>query len=93
VIDATPEEQNQAVHALSDRLRAEGKRAYVVRMANDEDLAPDVIGYIECFCEIVEQSRDLDRPRRASNWANGPWEAPSESWASPRPIGSRIFPD
>jgi len=59
VIDSTPEEQNQAVYALSDRLRAEGKRVSVVRMANDEDLAPDVIGYIECFCEIVEQSRAL----------------------------------
>jgi 1-aminocyclopropane-1-carboxylate deaminase/D-cysteine desulfhydrase-like pyridoxal-dependent ACC family enzyme len=60
VIDATQEEQNQALYALSDRLRARGKKPYVVRMANDEDLAPDVIAYIECFCEIVEQARALD---------------------------------
>ncbi len=60
VIDATPEEQHQAVYALSEHLRARGKRPYVARMANDEDLAPDVIAYIECFCEIVEQSRAMD---------------------------------
>ncbi len=59
VIDATPEEQNRALYALSDRLRARGKRPRVVRMANDEDLAPDVIAYTECFCEIVEQSSAL----------------------------------
>jgi 1-aminocyclopropane-1-carboxylate deaminase/D-cysteine desulfhydrase-like pyridoxal-dependent ACC family enzyme len=59
VIDATPEEQNQALHALSDRLEAQGKKPRVVRMANDEDLAPDVIAYVECFCEIVEQSEAL----------------------------------
>jgi 1-aminocyclopropane-1-carboxylate deaminase/D-cysteine desulfhydrase-like pyridoxal-dependent ACC family enzyme len=59
VIDATPDEQHRAVYALSDRLRDQGKRPYVVRMANDKDLAPDVIAYIECFCEIVEQSQAL----------------------------------
>ena len=60
VIDAAPEEQNQALYALSDRLKAQGKRPRVVRMANDDDLAPDVIAYLECFCEIVEQSEDLN---------------------------------
>ena len=59
VIDATPEEQNQALYALSDRLEAQGKKPRVVRMANDEDLAPDVIAYLECFCEIVAQSEAL----------------------------------
>jgi 1-aminocyclopropane-1-carboxylate deaminase/D-cysteine desulfhydrase-like pyridoxal-dependent ACC family enzyme len=59
VIDATPEEQNQALYALSDQLKAQGKRPRVVRMANDEDLAPDVIAYLECFCEIVEQAKAL----------------------------------
>jgi 1-aminocyclopropane-1-carboxylate deaminase/D-cysteine desulfhydrase-like pyridoxal-dependent ACC family enzyme len=59
VIDATLDEQNQALYALSDRLTAQGKKPRVVRMANDEDLAPDVIAYVECFCEIVEQSQAL----------------------------------
>jgi 1-aminocyclopropane-1-carboxylate deaminase/D-cysteine desulfhydrase-like pyridoxal-dependent ACC family enzyme len=59
VIDATIDEQRQAMYDLADTLRKEGRRPYVARMANDDNLAPDTLAYTECFCEIVEQSREL----------------------------------
>jgi 1-aminocyclopropane-1-carboxylate deaminase/D-cysteine desulfhydrase-like pyridoxal-dependent ACC family enzyme len=49
------EEQKKAMHDLADELRAAGKKPFVARMAADEDLAPDVVGYVECFREIDEQ--------------------------------------
>jgi len=63
VIDsADPEHtlQRTRIFALADELRKEGKKPYVVRMANDQDLSSDVISYVNCFCEIVEQCHELN---------------------------------
>jgi len=59
IIDATPDEQRKAIYRLAEELKEKGKRPFVVRMANDEDLSPDVIAYADCFCEIVEQCSEL----------------------------------
>ena len=59
VIDADPEGQAAAMYRLASKLEGQGKHPVVVRMANDSDLTPDVAAYIECFCEIVEQSEAL----------------------------------
>lgn len=59
IITATPEEQREAMYKLAEELKAKGKRPFVTRMANDEDLSPDVISYANCFCEIVEQCEEL----------------------------------
>jgi 1-aminocyclopropane-1-carboxylate deaminase/D-cysteine desulfhydrase-like pyridoxal-dependent ACC family enzyme len=59
IIRGGEEEQRKAMYDLADRLRAEGKKPFVARMASDEDLAPDVIGYVECFREIAEQCAEL----------------------------------
>jgi 1-aminocyclopropane-1-carboxylate deaminase/D-cysteine desulfhydrase-like pyridoxal-dependent ACC family enzyme len=55
IIRGGEEEQKKAMEDLAERLRTEGKKPFVARMASDEDLAPDVIGYVECFREIAEQ--------------------------------------
>ena len=55
IIRGGEDEQKRAMRDLADRLKAEGKKPFVARMANDEDLAPDVIGYVECYREIAEQ--------------------------------------
>jgi len=59
VLDASLDEQRQAMYDLAESLRDQGKRPFVVRMANDEDLTPDVVSYVDCFVEIVEQCNDL----------------------------------
>ena len=59
VIDADPAGQSGAMYTLAKRLESRGKRPVVVRMANDSDLTPDVAAYVECFCEIMEQSEAL----------------------------------
>jgi D-cysteine desulfhydrase family pyridoxal phosphate-dependent enzyme len=59
VIDATTEEQADAMYALAENLKKQGKKPYVVRLAQDKDLSPDVAAYADCFCEIVEQSQGL----------------------------------
>ncbi|MFQ5796186.1 MAG: D-cysteine desulfhydrase family protein, partial [Candidatus Bipolaricaulia bacterium] len=59
VIDATREEQRNALYDLAEELKKQGKHPLVVRMANDEDLSPDVVAYIDCFCEIMEQCNEL----------------------------------
>jgi len=59
IIDASPDEQRKAIYRLAEELKEKGKRPFVVRMANDEDLSPDVIAYADCFCEIVEQCSEL----------------------------------
>ena len=56
IIDADTEGQRAAIYDLAEELRGRGKRPFVVRMADDSDLTPDVVAYVECFCEIVEQS-------------------------------------
>jgi 1-aminocyclopropane-1-carboxylate deaminase/D-cysteine desulfhydrase-like pyridoxal-dependent ACC family enzyme len=47
------------MYKLAKELEKEGKRPFVARLANDKDLSPDVISYVKCFCEIVEQSQEL----------------------------------
>jgi 1-aminocyclopropane-1-carboxylate deaminase/D-cysteine desulfhydrase-like pyridoxal-dependent ACC family enzyme len=55
IVRGGEDEQKKAMYDLADRLRAEGKKPFVARMANDADLTPDVIGYVECYREIAEQ--------------------------------------
>lgn len=59
IIDATLSEQREAIYHLANELKKKGKHPFVVRMANDRDLSPDVIAYAECFCEIMEQCDEL----------------------------------
>jgi 1-aminocyclopropane-1-carboxylate deaminase/D-cysteine desulfhydrase-like pyridoxal-dependent ACC family enzyme len=47
------------MYKLAEDLKKKGKRPFVARMANDEDLTPDVIAYANCFCEILEQCEEL----------------------------------
>jgi D-cysteine desulfhydrase family pyridoxal phosphate-dependent enzyme len=60
IIDATAKEQGKSMYDLAKKLKKEGKRPYVVRLAQDNDLSPDVLAYTDCFCEIVEQCQSLD---------------------------------
>jgi len=59
LITATADQQRKAMYDLAEELRAKGRKPYVVRMANNEDLSFDVLSYVNCFCEIVRQCRDL----------------------------------
>lgn len=59
IIDATTEEQAKAMYDLAKELEEKGRRPYVVRLAQDKDLSPDVISYVNCFCEITEQAQEL----------------------------------
>jgi 1-aminocyclopropane-1-carboxylate deaminase/D-cysteine desulfhydrase-like pyridoxal-dependent ACC family enzyme len=59
IIDADPQGQREAIYALAGDLKEKGKRPFVVRMADDKDLTLDVLSYVECFCEMVEQCREL----------------------------------
>jgi len=55
VIDANEEAQRKAIFALAEELKSRGKNPFVTRMAAQEDLIPDVIAYVDCFCELQEQ--------------------------------------
>ena len=55
VIDANEEAQRKAIFALAEELKSRGKKPFVTRMAAQEDLIPDVIAYVDCFCELEEQ--------------------------------------
>jgi len=55
VIDANEEAQRKAIFALAEELKSRGKKPFVTRMAAQEDLIPDVIAYVDCFCELQEQ--------------------------------------
>lgn len=59
IISANEEEQRKAIYDLAAKLKKMGKRPFVVRMANDSDLTPDVVAYVDCFCEIVEQCDEM----------------------------------
>ncbi len=59
IIDTDPDGQRAAIYRLAGDLEKHGKRPFVVRMADDSDLTPDVVAYVECFCEIMEQSGAL----------------------------------
>jgi L-cysteate sulfo-lyase len=59
LIEATADQQRKAMYDLAEELRRRGKKPYVVRMANNEDLSFDVLSYTNCFCEISQQCRKL----------------------------------
>jgi 1-aminocyclopropane-1-carboxylate deaminase/D-cysteine desulfhydrase-like pyridoxal-dependent ACC family enzyme len=59
VIDTDPAGQSDAMYTLAKTLEGQGKHPVVVRMANGSNLTPDVAAYVECFCEIMEQSEAL----------------------------------
>jgi 1-aminocyclopropane-1-carboxylate deaminase/D-cysteine desulfhydrase-like pyridoxal-dependent ACC family enzyme len=59
VIAGGPAEQREAMFALAERLRGQGRRPQVLRMAEDRDLSPDVIAYVDCFRELDEQCAAL----------------------------------
>jgi 1-aminocyclopropane-1-carboxylate deaminase/D-cysteine desulfhydrase-like pyridoxal-dependent ACC family enzyme len=60
ILDVPMEQLAGPMYKLADKLKSQGKKPYVVRIANDKDLSPDVISYAECFCEIVEQSQEFN---------------------------------
>jgi L-cysteate sulfo-lyase len=47
------------MYELADELRRKGRKPYVVRMANNEDLSFDIVSYVDCFCEIAQQCGKL----------------------------------
>jgi 1-aminocyclopropane-1-carboxylate deaminase/D-cysteine desulfhydrase-like pyridoxal-dependent ACC family enzyme len=55
IIDADAETQSQEIYALAEELKKKGKKPFVVRLAAQDDLTPDVVSYVNCFCEIQEQ--------------------------------------
>ncbi len=59
IINASAEEQRRAMYDLAEELKKKGKKPFVARMAADEDLSSDVIAYVNCFCEIVEQCKEM----------------------------------
>jgi len=59
VITADENGQRKAIYQLAEKLRQKGKKPFVARMASDQDLTPDVVAYINCFCEMVEQCNEL----------------------------------
>jgi 1-aminocyclopropane-1-carboxylate deaminase/D-cysteine desulfhydrase-like pyridoxal-dependent ACC family enzyme len=59
LIQATADQQRQAMHELAEELRSKGRKPYVVRMANSEDLSLDAASYVDCFCEIARQCGEL----------------------------------
>jgi 1-aminocyclopropane-1-carboxylate deaminase/D-cysteine desulfhydrase-like pyridoxal-dependent ACC family enzyme len=59
LIEATAGEQRKAMYDLAEQLKRKGRKPYVVRMANNEDLSFDIISYVNCFCEIVRQCGSL----------------------------------
>jgi D-cysteine desulfhydrase family pyridoxal phosphate-dependent enzyme len=59
IINATEEEQRKAMYDLAEELKRKGKKPFVARMASERDLTPDVIAYVNCFCEIQEQCNEL----------------------------------
>ena len=59
LITATADQQRKAMYDLAEDLRRKGRKPYVVRMANNEDLSFDIISYVNCFCEIVQQCGEV----------------------------------
>jgi 1-aminocyclopropane-1-carboxylate deaminase/D-cysteine desulfhydrase-like pyridoxal-dependent ACC family enzyme len=60
VIDADDQRQRKAIYELAEELKNKGKKPFVTRMAAQEDLIPDVVAYVDCFCEMQEQCEALD---------------------------------
>lgn len=59
VIEADTKKQRKAIFDLAEDLRRKGKKPFVVRMAGEDSLIPDVVSYVTCFCEILEQCDTL----------------------------------
>jgi 1-aminocyclopropane-1-carboxylate deaminase/D-cysteine desulfhydrase-like pyridoxal-dependent ACC family enzyme len=59
IIDADEEKQRRVMYELADALKRKGKKPFVTRMASDDDLSPDVVSYVKCFCEMQEQCDSL----------------------------------
>jgi len=55
VVTADEETQRNAMYELAEELKKKGKKPFVARMAAQDDLTPDVIAYVNCFCELEEQ--------------------------------------
>jgi L-cysteate sulfo-lyase len=55
LIEATADQQRQAMYDLAEELRRQGRKPYVVRMANNQDLSFDIVSYVNCFCELEQQ--------------------------------------
>ncbi len=60
LIEATADQQRKAMYELAEELRRKGRKPYVVRMANNEDLSFDILSYVNCFCELEQQCGRLD---------------------------------
>jgi 1-aminocyclopropane-1-carboxylate deaminase/D-cysteine desulfhydrase-like pyridoxal-dependent ACC family enzyme len=59
LIEGTADRQRRAMYELAEELRGKGRKPYVVRMANNEDLSFDVASYLNCFCELQQQCGEL----------------------------------
>jgi 1-aminocyclopropane-1-carboxylate deaminase/D-cysteine desulfhydrase-like pyridoxal-dependent ACC family enzyme len=59
VITADDKTQRNAMYELAEELKKKGKKPFVARMAAQDDLTPDVIAYVNCFCELEEQCDTL----------------------------------
>jgi len=60
IIEGNQESQRAYMYELSESLRARGREPFVVRMANDQLLYPDVISYTNAFIELMEQCAAMD---------------------------------
>jgi 1-aminocyclopropane-1-carboxylate deaminase/D-cysteine desulfhydrase-like pyridoxal-dependent ACC family enzyme len=58
LIQATADQQRQVMYELAEELRRKGRKPYVVRMANNQDLSFDVASYVNCFCELQQQCQE-----------------------------------
>jgi L-cysteate sulfo-lyase len=56
----TADQQRRAIYDLAEDLQKKGRKTYVVRMANNQDLSFDVISYTNCYCEMLQQCRKLE---------------------------------
>ncbi len=59
VVTADENAQRNAIYKLAEELKKKGKKPVVARMAAQDDLTPDVIAYVDCFCELVDQCNAL----------------------------------
>lgn len=48
------------MHELAARLRAQGRKPYVARPANSEDIGYDATGYVNCALELHRQFEEMD---------------------------------
>ncbi len=61
ILEETSEEiQKQAAFDLAEELKREGKKPYIARSINQEDIGYDASAYVNCMVEIVEQMEQQD---------------------------------